>query len=183
MEASLPSKIAAAIALAMAGLTSASSIVADAPTVPSIELDRYVGTWYEQARLPNRFQRDCVRDVSASYALNDDGSINVTNRCVRADGSEETAKGLATVPDLSQPGQLAVTFMPKGLRWLPFTQAQYRVVALDPDYRWSIVGGEDRKYLWLLTREPAIDSVQRGLLLDKARELGYDTAQLQFSSH
>lgn len=181
MDPSLPYKIAAGIALTLSGFSAATPGPTEVPVVRTIDFTRYAGTWYEQARLPNRFQRDCVRNVTANYELNADGTVNVLNACQRDDGSVDSAKGLAKAADFSQPGLLDVTFLPKGLRWLPFGHAEYRVVALDPDYGWSLVGGEDKKYLWLLTREPQIDSVLREELVDRARALGYDTARLQFS--
>jgi len=152
------------------------------PTVPAVDMNRYAGTWYEQARLPNRFQRECHRLVSATYTPQPDGSVTVFNSCQRENGTTASATGKAEVADPAQPGLLDVTFLPKGLRWLPFTHAEYRVVALDDDYQWSIVGGKDRKYLWVLTRAQNIDSEQREQLVDRARALGYDTTKLQFSS-
>ncbi|HSX62756.1 MAG TPA: lipocalin family protein [Tahibacter sp.] len=178
---SLLTRIAGIAALAMAGFAPAVPGDADVPTVPTVDLQRYAGTWYEQARLPNRFQKQCHREVSATYTPQADGSVEVLNRCLRENGTSDSAVGKAEVDDPRQPGLLDVTFMPKGLRWLPFTQAEYRIVALDDDYQWSIVGGKDRKYLWVLTRRQNIDAAQREALVDRARALGYDTTKLQFS--
>jgi apolipoprotein D and lipocalin family protein len=182
MDATLPYKIAGAIALALTGISTTTTSSSEVPVVRSIDFKRYAGTWFEQARLPNRFQRDCAGDVSATYALNADGTVDVLNSCRTGDGKIDAARGLAKAVDSTQPGLLDVTFLPRGLRWLPFGHAQYRIVALDPDYRWAIVGGENNKYLWLLAREPQLDAVQRELLVDRARELGFDVARLQFSS-
>lgn len=167
--------IAVAAALALSGAAAAGDDVA---TVPAVDLQRYAGTWHEQARLPNRFQEQCRSDVTATYAVQADGTVEVRNQCRDADGGVVTAVGLAVVDDPAQPGVLWVTFLPPGLRWLPFGHAQYRIVALDPDYRWSIVGGEDRRYLWLLTRSPQIDASERQALIGRAQALGYDTTRL-----
>jgi apolipoprotein D and lipocalin family protein len=169
---------------ALTGVTAASSAppAAALQSIPALDAKRYVGIWYEIAKLPNRFQRKCHRGVSATYTPQPDGSVTVFNSCLRENGTTESATGKAEVADPAQPGLLEVTFLPKGLRWLPFTQAEYRIVALDDDYQWSIVGGKDRKYLWVLTRAQNIDSEQREQLVDRARALGYDTSNLQFST-
>lgn len=182
MDVSPLTKLAGIVALALAGVAPATPGKNEVATVAAVDLQRYAGTWYEQARLPNRFQKHCHRNVSATYTPQSDGSVEVVNQCLRENGTTDAARGKAEVDDPAQPGLLAVTFMPKGLRWLPFTQAEYRIVALDPDYTWAIVGGEDRKYLWLLTRAQHIDAVQREALVERARSLGYDTTRLQFSS-
>lgn len=181
MDVALSTRIAGVVALALAGFAPVTPGDEDAPTVSAIDLQRYAGTWHEQARLPNRFQKHCVRDVSATYTPQADGSIEVLNQCRRGDGSRDVAIGKAVVSDPRQPGLLDVTFLPKGLRWLPFGHADYRIVALDEDYQWSIVGGKDRRYLWLLTRAQHVDPAQRDVLVERARSLGYDTTRLQFS--
>lgn len=176
MQASALTRIAGIAALALAGIVPASSD--DVATVATVDLQRYAGTWHEQARLPNRFQAQCRSEVTATYTVQPDGTVDVLNQCRRADGAIDDAVGQAVVADPAQPGLLSVTFLPKGLRWLPFGHAEYRIVALDPDYRWSIVGGEDREYLWLLTRSSEIDLPQREALIERARALGYDTSRL-----
>lgn len=182
MDVSPLTKIAGLAALALAGIAPTTESAHQVATVPTLDLQRYAGTWHEQARLPNRFQRDCQREVSAQYTPQADGSVQVLNSCRRDDGTTASAVGSARVADPAEPGLLQVTFLPKGLRWLPFTEAQYRVVALDPEYRWSIVGGKDGDALWLLTRARHIDASERDQLVDTARSLGYDTAKLQFSA-
>lgn len=182
MDVSPMTRLAGIVALVLAGFAPATPGESDVATVPAVDLQRYAGTWYEQARLPNRFQKQCHRNVTATYTPQSDGSVDVMNQCMRENGTTAAARGKAEISDPAQPGLLAVTFLPKGLRWLPFTQAEYRIVALDPDYAWSIVGGKDRKYLWVLTRAQHIDAEQREALIDRARALGYDTNRLQFST-
>ena len=107
-------------------------------TVAQVDVARYSGQWYEIARLPMRFQAQCVADVSANYRVNDNGSIAVTNRCRQADGSWDQAEGLARAEDSSN-SRLRVTFLPKGLRWLPFGKAPYWIMALDSNYQTTMV--------------------------------------------
>jgi apolipoprotein D and lipocalin family protein len=114
------------------------------PTVERVDLRRYTGTWYEVALLPNRFQRQCVSDSQANYALDGD-RVRVVNRCRRADGSVEEVEGKARVIAGSNNSKLEVSFF-----W-PFW-GDYWIVALDPDYKHVLVGEPSRKYAWLLSR-------------------------------
>lgn len=142
--------------------------------VPDVDLRRYAGTWYEVARLPNRFEAACARSVTASYALRDDGRITVTNRCVEADGDVRESVGMGR-PVQGQPASvLEVRFAPAILSWLPAVWGDYRIIALDPDYRHAMVGTEDRKFLWVLSRTPTMDDVLVQGLLDRARAQGFD---------
>lgn len=149
------------------------------PVVAPVDLQRYAGTWYEQARLPNRFQRDCTGQVSATYEVLPDGRVGVTNRCAKADGSTELAQGVARlVPVEGQPGagRLEVSFAPRWLSWLPMVWGDYWIMQLDADYQVALVGTPDRKFLWVLSRAPQIDAARVQALMDYARNTGFDTA-------
>src|SRR5690606_26949695 len=107
------------------------------PTQSGVDLKQYEGTWYEQARLPNRFQKDCVGDVQADYALQPDGSISVTNQCRISDGSMKVANGegrLAGSGDQTDPARLEVRFAPKWTSWLPMVWGDYWIIKLQGDY-------------------------------------------------
>jgi apolipoprotein D and lipocalin family protein len=139
---------------------------------PSIDLTRYAGKWYEIARLPNRFQRNCAGDTTATYTLRRDGKIDVLNRCREADGHVESASGTARRADAAGPNtKLKVSFF-----W-PFS-GDYWILDVDPDYRWAMVGEPGRKYLWILGREPRLDEHVVGRLLDRAKKEGYDLGGL-----
>jgi apolipoprotein D and lipocalin family protein len=150
-------------------------------TVPAVDLARYMGTWYEIARLPMRHEPREATDVSATYALQDDGSVEVRNR-MRLDGEVDEAVGRATAND-DRGSRLEVTFLPEGLRWIPFTKGDYWIIALDPGYTVALVGSPDRKYLWLLAREPVLDELVREHYLGIARQQGFDLAPLILTSH
>lgn len=140
--------------------------------VSSVDLKRYEGTWYEIARFPNRFQRKCQGDTSATYTLRPDGKVNVVNRCREEDGSFNTATGTARVASAEGPNtKLKVTFF-----W-PFS-GDYWIIGLDPDYRWALVGDPQRKYLWVLNREPRMDDAEYQRVLGLARAQGFDVARL-----
>ena len=145
-------------------------------TVASVDIERYMGTWYEIARLPMRHEPEDATDVTATYSLKDDGKVEVRNR-MRRRGEIEEAIGEATALDDSA-SRLEVSFLPEGLRWIPFTKGDYWILRLDPDYQVALVGDGHRKFLWLLARTPAIDPALRDAYLATAREQGYDLTDL-----
>ena len=161
-----------AMSLAAAGQT------APAVTpVASVDLQRYVGTWFEIARYPAWFQRKCVGGVTATYATRPDGRIDVTNRCRTADGIS-TARGIARIVDPATNAKLKVRFAPGALSFLPFVWGDYWILALGPDYSWALVGTPDRKYLWLLSRTPTLDDTQYRAAVDRAIANGFDATRL-----
>ena len=145
--------------------------------VPVLDLERYAGTWHQIAHLPMRHQRKCERDTTATYTPRADGRILVRNACTDRDGELRVAIGEAkTVP--GAPGSLQVRFAPDWLSWLPFAWAPYWVIAVDPDYRWAMVGGPDREYLWILARQPAMEPERYAELVAQARAAGYPVDEL-----
>jgi apolipoprotein D and lipocalin family protein len=146
--------------------------------VAPVDLQRYAGIWHEQARLPNRFQKQCAGPVVAEYTPQPGGAVQVLNRCVREDGNFDEAIGAArVVPVAGQPGagRLQVRFAPAWLGWLPMVWGDYWILKLDRDYQVSLVGTPDRQYLWVLSRAPRLDEAVLRAELDYARSLGFDT--------
>lgn len=130
------------------------SISAQSPvtTVETVDLDRYVGDWFEAARFPNRFQDECIGNVRASYARRADGRIDVVNRCRTESGETTEARGIARVVDPVGSARLKVRFAPAFLSFLPFVWGDYWILGLADDYSWAVVGSPDRQYLWILSR-------------------------------
>lgn len=154
------------VLLAAAALLAACTTPPPLPTVQAVDLERYSGTWYEIARLPNRFQSNCVSDTQASYRARG-ADITVVNRCRTADGSIEQADGIAKVVAGSHGARLRVSF------FRPF-YGDYWILDLDPDYRWVLVGEPRRRYAWILARAPRLDAATLEALLARAAELGFD---------
>lgn len=152
--------------------------------VDSLDLERYQGRWYEIARLPNRFQDQCAGEVTAEYELLDDSRVRVTNRCRRADGSWSEVEGIAR-RDASdgRDAALEVRFAPRWLSFLPFVWGDYRVMALDENYRHALVGSDDRDFLWILSRRPTLPDDAFDELVERARRQGFDTDRLQRTAH
>jgi apolipoprotein D and lipocalin family protein len=154
----------------------ATAALADVPpvqAVPSVDLARYGGKWYEIAAFPMFFQRQCVGDTTAEYALRPDGEVDVTNRCRTEDGFDE-ARARAWAVEGGGNARLKVQFF-----W-PF-RGDYWVIGLDRDYRWAVVGNPERKYLWILSRTPRLPPDQLEVALASAREQGFDLAKLRYT--
>lgn len=152
-------------------------------TVDSVDLDKYVGTWYEIGRLPMYFQRNCASDVTANYTEKTDGSgIIVTNKCLDKDGSQIVAEGLAK-PDDGTGSKLKVTFLPTWIRWLPVGRADYWVLARDADYKTALVGTPDKEYLWLLARSPNVTQQTYAKYRQIAQGQGYDLKEFTLTPH
>ncbi len=141
--------------------------------VPTVNIERYAGTWYEIARYPNRFQQQCVGDVVARYRRFPTGMIEVINRCRTAPGSDE-AHGVARPIDAGDFTRLEVRFAPAFLSFLPFVWGQYWVIELAADYSYALIGEPSREYLWVLARAPKMDEQILQKILERAAAQGYD---------
>ena len=140
-------------------------------TVARVDLKRYAGVWHEVGRYPNWFQRSCVGSSTAEYTPLPDGSIRVVNSCRKKNGERETVTGRATVTPDSGNARLKVGFGG------PFT-GDYWVIALDPAYRWAIVGHPSRRFLWILARDPHISDANYQRLVDLAVAQGYEASRI-----
>jgi apolipoprotein D and lipocalin family protein len=144
--------------------------------VDDFELEPYLGTWYEIARLDHRFERG-LSNVTANYSMREDGGVRVLNRGYRTDRGEwDEAEGKAYFIGDSSVGRLKVSFFG------PFYGA-YNIFELGENYEYSMVAGPDRSYLWILAREPELPRALLDELLSKAEAAGYDTSELIFVEH
>ncbi len=143
-------------------------------TVDSVDLNKYIGTWYEIAKIPNSFQRKCAMNTTATYAFGSDGYINVTNRCVESDGSADVAKGVARVVDEKTHSKLQVSFV--SVFGIHLFWGDYWIIGLDKDYRYAVVGTPSRKYGWILSRTPKLSPDEKSQIDEILRRQGYDPA-------
>jgi apolipoprotein D and lipocalin family protein len=142
-------------------------------TVDHVDLNRYLGKWFEIARLPLSWENKCAANVTATYAPRPDGKLKVLNSCVKSDGKVTQSKGTAKIASKKDRSnsKLTVTFF-----W-PFS-GDYWILDLDPDYRWALVGKPSRKNLWILSRTPNLDRETVDKLLEKGNALGFDTSRI-----
>ncbi len=142
-------------------------------TAEGVDIIRYMGVWHEIARLPNSFENADLRNVKAAYMLDSDGTVRVVNSGIDADGKRRCAEGRAYAPDKSDFSKLRVSFF-----W-PF-HGDYYILELAPDYSWALVGGRDKRYLWVLSRSASLPETTLSRILGLARRRGYDTSKLIF---
>ncbi len=146
----------------------------DITTVNNLDLKRYMGKWYEIARFENKFQKG-LSSVEANYTLRDDGKVKVVNSGYDSKGELKASEGKAKLPDPNKPGQLKVSFF----LWF---YADYYVLELDEEnYSYSLVSSTNTDFLWILSRTPTMDKEVLDMLVNKAKERGYDTNKLIYT--
>ncbi|MDE6270503.1 MAG: lipocalin family protein [Muribaculaceae bacterium] len=148
-------------------LAGCSKLTVDNSVVTNFDLKRFLGGWYEVARFDHSFERG-MEQTKANYALRDDGTVSVLNTGMK-DGKPSEAKGVAKLTD--SPGMLRVSF------WGPF-YSDYRIMLVDDDYQYALVGSGSDDYLWILSRTPQISGETKDKILAEAQRRGYDTSKL-----
>ena len=148
-------------------------------SIDKLDLPRYLGTWHEIARYPNRFQTQCVADSRAEYQLASDGSLTVIYRCRLANGETSEAIGQARRVGAADSARLQVRFAPAWLSFLPWVWGNYWVIDLDPDYQLVAISEPSRRYLWILARTPQVPTEHYDALLARLREKGLETTRLE----
>ena len=143
----------------------------DNSTTPTLDIQRFMGRWYEIARYEHRFEKGMTH-VSATYTLSGNGKIEVLNEGLK-EGRHKQIKGRAKQPNPQDPGKLKVSFF----LWF---YSDYYVLYIDPEYRYLLVGSSSDKYLWIMSREKSLAKETLDQLLDKLRVRGYDTDKLLF---
>ena len=183
------SVLALCAVLALAGLPCTARAEAPAlQALPALDLAAYTGTWYQVAWFPNRFQRQCVSDTTATYRRRADGAVDVLNRCRLADGSFDSAQGLARPAgatlegDQLRPAQLEVSFLPAWLRWLPIW-GDYWVIQRPEHGRYAVISEGSRQYLWVLSRTPVLPDDDLQVIRGQLVAQGFDLAAWQLHPH
>ena len=161
------------IVLAMLSILSCSK--APLETVPQVDIEKYSGTWYEIARLPNSFEKG-LKCVTATYSLKKDGKIKVENRGVKEDGRVSDIEGTAWQSSKEYPGRLKVRFF-----W-PFS-GDYYIIKLADDYSYALVGSPSRKFLWILARSNSISDETKNELLQFAKQKGFEVEKMEMILH
>jgi apolipoprotein D and lipocalin family protein len=149
-------------------------------TVGKVDLKKYIGLWYEIAKIPNSFQDQCAYGTTAEYKLLDDGKIQVINTCYDSNGKPDVADGIAKVVDKTTNAKLEVSFFSiLGIR--PFW-GDYWIIGLDENYQWAIVGTPSRKYGWILSRTPSLPEETIQKIFSILKEQYYNPDSFEMSS-
>ena len=158
--------------------------VSDAPvkTIASLDVPKYLGTWYEIAKFPNWFQRKCVGNTKATYSMRADGNLKVLNSCKNADGVVSEAEGMARQIGEQDSPRLEVRFAPAWLSFLPLVWGDYWVIDLDPQYQVAAVSDPQRDYLWVLSRTPQLDQKVYQDLLQRLQAQQFDVRKLEITA-
>lgn len=172
--------------VSVVGLTAVFTVTAAAQTprlsplntVRSVNLDRYQGKWYEIARYPNRFQKKCAENTTATYHLKPNGKVQVVNECRTGAGKTILVTGEAKVVKGSSNAKLKVRFAPAILSFLPMVWGDYWVIDLDPEYRYAVIGEPNREYFWILSRTSNIDDSTYEDILKRAESKGFDRSKI-----
>jgi apolipoprotein D and lipocalin family protein len=167
-----------AVLLQHAAAQTAPSPLPAVATIASLDVPRYMGTWYEIAKFPNRFQAKCAANTRAQYLAQADGSVQVLNSCSTADGSLTQAMGRAQQIGAANSPKLQVRFAPEWLSWLPLVWGDYWVIDLDADYQLAAVSDAKREYLWVLSRTPQLNPQAYEALLVRLKAQHFDVQKL-----
>lgn len=151
-------------------------------TIATLDVPRYLGTWYEIAKFPNWFQKKCVGNTKAVYTAKPDGNLRVLNSCKTASGETSEAEGAARQIGAKDSPRLEVRFAPEWLSFLPLVWGDYWVIDLDPQYQVAAVSDPKREYLWVLSRTPQLDSKVYEDLLQRLKQQQFDVRKLELTS-
>jgi apolipoprotein D and lipocalin family protein len=159
--------------------TAAPAALPPITTIAALDVPRYMGTWYEIAKFPNRFQAKCTANTRAQYLAQTDGSVQVLNSCATADGSMIDALGKAHQVGAANSPKLKLRFAPAWLSWLPQVWGDYWVIDLDADYQLAAVSDAKREYLWVLSRTPQVNAKAYAALIERLKAQHFDVQKLE----
>ncbi len=161
-----------------------------APPKPleALDVERYMGRWYQLALYPNRFQSQCLSDTTATYRLLPNNTVEVLNRCATKTGEDSVLgaarpRGAVISQGQLKPASLEVAFAPSWLRWLPIVWGNYDVMTLQNDNTLAIVSEPNQEYLWVLSREPVASPAQWQAIEKFLVDNGFDLSRVRRESH
>ncbi|QWE25693.1 lipocalin family protein [Polynucleobacter sp. AP-Elch-400A-B2] len=151
-------------------------------TIATLDVPRYLGTWYEIAKFPNWFQKKCASNTKAVYGAKPDGTLRVLNSCKTAAGETSEAEGLARQIGSKDSPKLEVRFAPEWLSFLPLVWGDYWVIDIDSQYQLAAVSDPKREYLWVLSRTPQLDPKVYADLLQRLKQQQFDIQKLEITA-
>lgn len=156
---------------------SSMSIAKEVQTAESVDLEKYLGKWYEVASIPQSFQKKCISNTTAEYSKASKGLIKVLNSCTTASGERSNAEARARVVDTNSNSKLKVTFV-KFFDWIFAFGGNYWILDVDSGYNVALVGDPTREYAWILSREPSLSAAQWVDAEKTFKNQGYNTCKI-----
>ncbi len=150
-------------------------------TVEHVDIKKYIGTWYEIAKIPNSFQDQCSKNTTANYSINEDGDLIVLNKCIDFKGEVDDAEGLARIVDKKTNSKLEVSFV-SILGWNLFW-GDYWILGLDENYKFAVIGTPSRKYGWILSRSKKMSESDLEKCFQIFEKNGYDRKNFELDIH
>lgn len=148
-------------------------------TVDNVDLKKYIGSWYEISIIPNSFQDQCIKNTTATYSLNEDGTITVLNKCTEEDGEIDSAEGIAKIVDTTTNSKLEVSFV--SILGIHLFWGDYWILGLEENYQYVVVGTPNRKYGWILARKPTLEEADYRKCEEILTNNGYDPSEFIMS--
>ncbi|MEO8847174.1 MAG: lipocalin family protein [Casimicrobiaceae bacterium] len=143
-----------------------------------VAAESFMGEWYEIARLPNRLEQDCARDVTATFERRTEEAIRVTYRCKTIDGESQQIRGVGRIRDMASHAKLEMRFAPLALAWWPFVWDDWWILELPATSGYMMVGDPSRETLWIFARTRQLNDAAYRTLVEHAARQGYDTTRL-----
>ena len=147
-------------------------------TVASVDLKRYSGKWFEIARYPNKFQKNCVGNTTATYTQKENGKIEVLNECLKKDGTKINARGEARIVDKQTNAKLEVRFAPGFLSFISAVWGDYWIIELEENYQYAVIADKKREYFWILSRTAEMSDATYQTILRRAEQQGFNPAKV-----
>ena len=144
------------------------------PSVKKVDLQKYMGQWFEVAHIPNSSQKNCFKNSKARYKLREDGKIDVRNSCIKKGGQRQVADGVGQIVDSETHAELKISFVPL-FKELGLFSGQYKILSLDPNYQYAIIGEDSLENGWILSRKSGLPLPVFSQLENEIRSLGYDS--------
>ena len=161
-------------------LTFSQEIQKEPKVVSHVDLKKYAGLWYEIAKIPNRFQKHCVRGTTAQYKLLENGKIEVINSCIDEDGEKDASEGIVQIVDASTNAKLEVSFV--SIFGINLFWGDYWIIGLDINYEYAVVGTPSRKYGWILSRTPKLSEEKLKEAFEILKSQGYEPKKFEMTT-
>lgn len=149
-------------------------------TVPRVDIKRCMGDWYEIASIPNLWQADCYKNTKSHYGANSDGTFDLKKSCLTKGGQKKEITGTGLITNKETNAEFRISFIPI-LHYLGWFTGQYKMLLVDPEYRFAVLGTDSLEYGWILARLPNIPPRELAQIETQIRQMGYDSCKFKIT--